>query len=245
MGARPDTRSGLWGALDRYPFTIGVSAALLLLFLFAGFRSGGWPIHPDLRLALGSNSSDLVMAEPWRLLTSAFLHYEPLHLVLNLVVLIYWGRLAEVHYGSSRLFVLYMVCALAGNVLSTLWQELLVWQGVALGSVASVGASGAMFGLLFLLLITAQRAPARLGTLLLPLRSWIGMAFIIAFLVVGPIDHANHLGGALTGAALAVLFTPRPGEDLAPAWNAWALAFALGLLASFARIMWSLRGLEL
>ncbi|MGE0710218.1 MAG: rhomboid family intramembrane serine protease [Planctomycetota bacterium] len=241
---RPDTRVGLWGLLDRYPFTIGVSLTLLLLFLFAGMRSNGWPIHPDLRLALGANVSDLLRAEPWRLLTSAFLHYDPFHLVLNLVAILFWGRLLEVHFGSARLWVLYVVCALAGNALSALWQELLVWQGLARGSTSCVGASGAVFGLLFLGLITAQRAPERFGSWLFLLRSWIGLSFILAFLSGGPVDHANHLGGALTGILLAYLFPPRPGEDLAPAWGVWALVLAAGLLASFARVVWSLRSLH-
>jgi membrane associated rhomboid family serine protease len=244
LGSRPDVRSGLWGFLDRYPFTLGVSLTFLMLFTFAGLRSQGWPVHPELRLALGSNSSDLALVEPWRLLTAIFLHYDPLHLVLNVLALVYWGRLLEVHFGSTRLWVLFVICGLVGGISSAGWQELMISQGMALGGVSTVGASGAVFGLLFLALITAQRAPERLGTLLFPLRSWIGIGFLLAFLISGPADHASHLGGALTGVALAYLFPPRPGEDLAPAWSTWAACLALAVLACFARVVWNLRGWE-
>lgn len=242
---RGDTRSGALGFLDRYPFTVGVVLTCLALFVYAGYRSGGWPVDPDLRQLLGANDSALLSSEPWRLLTSAFLHYEIWHLGFNLFAIVYWGRLFEVHFGSARLWVLYCVTILVASACSAGWQEAAVAFGVQDAGASSVGASGAVFGLLFLCLITAQRAPARLGSLQNQLRIWIGLSFVFAFFRSAPTDHAAHLGGSLAGIALAYLFQPEPGEDLSPAWSAWAIALALAVVVSFGRILWTLRDLQL
>lgn len=243
MSSRADTRQGFWDFLDRYPFTIGVTLTCLALFLYAGYRSGGWPVDPELRYLLGVNDSALLLREPWRLLTSAFLHYDFFHLAFNLVAIVYWGRIFEIHFGSARLWVLYVICTLVSALCSAGWQEAAVGLGVRDAGAASYGASGAVFGLLFLGMITAQRAPGRLGSLQTELRGWIGIGFLLAFLrSTAPIDHAAHLGGSLAGLALGWLCHPRPGEDLSPAWGGWALAAALAVLASFGRVMWGLRG---
>lgn len=239
---RADTRQGLWGFLDRYPFTIGVSLTCLALFVYAGYRSGGWPVDPDLRIMLGANLSALALtSEPWRLLSAPFLHYEIWHLVFNLATIVYWGRLLEIHFGSARLWVLYALCALIGSLCSGLWQEAAVRFGVQQAGIASYGASGAAFGLLFLGLILAQRAPERLGSLRPQLSGWIGVSFLLAIFTSTPIDHAAHLGGSLAGAGLGWWFCPHPGEDLSPAWSGWAITFALAVLGAFARILWDLR----
>lgn len=241
MKVRADTRRGLWGFLDRYPFTLGVSLTCAALFVYAGYRSGGWPVDPDLRIALGANVSALALSEPWRLLTAPFLHYEILHLGLNVATILYWGRLLEIHFGSARLWVLYIVSGLVGSLCSALWQEGAIRFGVQQAGLASYGASGAVFGLLFLGLVLAQRAPARLGSLRPELSAWIGLSFLFAILNATPVDHAAHLGGSLAGAGLGWIFCPEPGEDLAPAWSAWGVVFALAVFAAFGRILWGLR----
>lgn len=242
---RGDTRTGVLGFLDRYPFTIGVALTCLALFVFAGYRSGGWPVDPDLRQLLGANDSALLASEPWRLLTSAFLHYEVWHFGFNLFAIVYWGRLFEVHFGSARLWVLYFLMLIVASLCSAGWQEAAVGLGVQDAGASSVGASGAVFGLLFLCLMTAQRAPARFGTLLNQLRLWIGLSFLFAFFRSAPTDHAAHLGGAISGIALAYLFPPEPGEDLSPAWGTWAVALALAVVAAFARVLWTLKDVQL
>ncbi|MBL4847222.1 MAG: rhomboid family intramembrane serine protease [Planctomycetes bacterium] len=238
---RGDTRRGIWGFLDRYPFTIGVVAICLSLFVYAGFRSGGWPVDPDLGLLLGANDSAQLAQEPWRLLTCGFLHYEVWHLGFNLIALVYWGRLFEVHFGSARLWVLYCVMLLVASLCSAGWQEAAVAVGVQSAGASSTGASGAVFGLLFLCLITAQQAPGRFGSLLLPLRAWIGLSFLFAFFRAAPTDHAAHLGGSIAGIALGYVCRPEPGENLPAAWAGWAIALALGVVGAFSWILWTLR----
>src|SRR5438876_1215978 len=74
----------------------------------------------------------------WRLITAAFLHYGPFHLLLNMLALWWFGSLLEQRIGSGRFLLLYLVSGLAGSAGALLWSPL----------VPTVGASGAIFGIL-------------------------------------------------------------------------------------------------
>src|SRR5438128_3819215 len=74
----------------------------------------------------------------WRLVTAAFLHYGPVHLLLNLVALYWFGSLLEERIGSGRYLLLYLVSGLAGSAGALLLDPLK----------PTVGASGAIFGIL-------------------------------------------------------------------------------------------------
>lgn len=234
---RPDLRRGLWDLLDRYPTTFGILGANLLLFLFAGYRQGNYPIDPELAVQLGANLYTLVPQEPWRLLTSAFLHYHPVHFALNAVALFVLGRVLEVHFGSARLFVLYILFALAGSTASALWHSYLPLPA------ASAGASGALFGLILLGYLYARSVPDRLGTLAEHLQLWIVAGVVISFVVPSDtgIDVAAHFGGAAAGAVAGYLVHPRPGEDVSRAWSVAALILALATVGSFLIVMVRLR----
>lgn len=237
---RPDLgKGGLLEQLDRYPVTLGVLLANALLFGFCAWKSGGLEVDPRMLVDLGANYAPALREEPWRLVTAAFLHFDVLHLLLNAWALHTIGRVLEVHFGSARLFVLYVLCALAGSGCSAAWQLL---QGAP---AASAGASGGVFGLIFLGWFYARSAPERLGTLAERLRGWIlTLAVFTGFVLItrpGLVDHAGHLGGALMGALLGTLVRPRPGVDVHPAWTALAHLFAVGCLLSFAAVVWTLR----
>src|SRR5437879_27394 len=74
----------------------------------------------------------------WRLITAAFLHYGPFHLLMNMFVLYWFGSLLEERIGSGKFLMLYLVSGLAGSAGALLWSPL----------VPTVGASGAIFGIL-------------------------------------------------------------------------------------------------
>jgi len=79
----------------------------------------------------------LEQGEWWRLMTAAFLHYGPLHLILNMVALYWFGSLLEERIGSGRFLLVYLVSGLAGSAGALLWPN-----GF---STPTVGASGAIF----------------------------------------------------------------------------------------------------
>jgi rhomboid protease GluP len=131
--------------------------------------------------------------EWWRLFTSMFLHGGPLHLLVNMVVLYQAGQLAERIFGSLRFTGLYLIAGLCGSLASVLWNS----HG------NSVGASGALFGIVGGLLAFIRREHSGVpptvvkdmqGALLPFLLFNIGAGFIYPHT-----DNAAHLGGLVGG----------------------------------------------
>lgn len=235
---RPDVgEGGPLELIDRYPVTFGALAANVALYIFAATRSGGlMRIAGEVNLQLGANVWPLTPHEPWRLLTHAFLHHDLLHLVFNTLAILSIGRILEVHLGSARLWVCYVASALAGGVFSAGFQALR-------GSALSVGASGAAFGLILCGFVYSTRAPERLGTLALSLRSWLVSAGIFSLLLFNQLDHAAHVGGAAAGALFGWRFDTRPREPHR-LWAPLSHLLALVCLAAFAAVVLRMRAGE-
>ena len=131
-----------------------------------------------------------------RLITAAFLHAGLLHLVSNMLALYIVGAPLERVLGSGRFAVVYLASALGGSLLAL---------ALSPPDVLGVGASGAVFGLFGALVVLRKRvgADARgVGVL-------IGINLIISFAVPN-ISWQAHIGGLVTGAAVALLVAGRP-----------------------------------
>ncbi|UOR05972.1 rhomboid family intramembrane serine protease [Hymenobacter aerilatus] len=174
----------------------------LLVFL-AMALTGVAVLHPSgaALVAWGSNYSPLTLpGQPWRLLTSCFVHSGPGHLLLNASSLLLLGTLAEPLLGGRRLLLAYLVCGVGGSLASLAWHT---------GGVNSVGASGSIFGLygVQLALLLTQALP-------LERRERLTLLFFLLFFLVSSvagstdahIDHAAHAGGLLTGLLLGGLY---------------------------------------
>ncbi|WP_400194011.1 rhomboid family intramembrane serine protease [Hymenobacter sp. B81] len=188
--------------------TLSLTALNLLVYLLmvATGVDAFSPSGADL-VAWGSNYSPLVgQGQWWRLLTSCALHGGLGHLLLNAYALLFIGAMLEPLVGRGRLLLAYGLSGVGGALASLWWHS----QGVN-----SVGASGAIFGLYGFVLALALRGNGRLSrsersALLVHTLYIVGGNFAVTALP--GIDHAAHLGGLLTGAALgAVLSLARPG----------------------------------
>lgn len=137
----------------------------------------------------------LTTSEPWRMLTSGFLHSmsSPLHLLLNMYMLYVFGRMLEPALGRGRFLVLFVLSVLGGSL-----GVLVLAQ--PLGYV--LGASGGVFGL-FGALFVLQR---HLGQSITPIAVLIGVNVVFGFVVPG-IAWQAHLGGLVTGALVASAYT--------------------------------------
>lgn len=133
-----------------------------------------------------------------RLLTSAFLHDGPVHLLFNVWALFILGPPLERYLGSLRFIALYLVSALGGSVVVYLLADA--------GS-ATVGASGAVFGLFGATFVVAKRLNLDVRWVVM----LIGINVVITFTVPG-ISWQGHLGGLLTGALLAAAYVYAPRE---------------------------------
>lgn len=130
--------------------------------------------------------------EPWRLLTTVFVHGGFIHLALNMLALWMLGQALEPMLGRARYLALYLISGLGGSVMVAVLAPL----------TPTVGASGAIFGLMAALLIIGRHIGANVTGILIIL----GINFAIGF-VFGGIAWQAHLGGAIVGAAVAFLYT--------------------------------------
>lgn len=132
----------------------------------------------------------------WQLLTSAFTHLDATHIAFNMLALWVLGPQLERLLGRGRFLVLYVVSALSGSVVAALLSS---------PTTTTVGASGAIFGLMGGLLIAAWRLRGNVQSVLL----WLGANVVITVLGYGSISWQGHLGGLLGGLAVAALFFAR------------------------------------
>lgn len=187
--------------LKRVWLTYVLLGAIGLVFLgqlsLAPFEGNADPI-----IYWGAKVNSLIVAgQIWRLVTPIFVHGSLVHFLFNAYALYLFGRTIESAYGPVRFFLLFFFAGIGGTVLS-LW----------LNSAASVGASGAIFGLFAAEIVLLWRNRALLGPRAnAGLRSLLinaALNLAIALVPGSRIDLWGHVGGALTGAVLALWIGP-------------------------------------
>jgi len=151
----------------------------------------------------------------WRLITAAFLHASILHIGLNMLALVWLGGPVERYIGRVRYLALYLVSGLAGSAGAL----------VATPNALTVGASGAIFGILGALLIIEYQAT---GSLAGQAMSLIVINLVFSFTVAG-ISIGGHIGG-LIGGILSMLAMSRFGRGHV-AYGRPGLVGAAGLVA--------------
>jgi membrane associated rhomboid family serine protease len=151
--------------------------------------------------------------EWWRLITGAFLHLNLLHIGFNMYALWLFGPIMEQMYGHIEYAVIYLLCALGGNVLTILLAP----------NVPALGASGAIFGLFGLAFIVSRRRHLLLAPQARAMLSQVGtllvLNLIITFTLPG-ISWTGHVGGLLVGGVIGLLLVPANVATLGGMWRA-------------------------
>jgi membrane associated rhomboid family serine protease len=191
--------------------TYGIVGVTVAVSLTAMFAQDGGGLYRMLQL----DKPAVAHGEIWRLWTVTLLH-DPsniLHLLFNMYALYLAGPIVERIYGSARLAAFYLICALGGS----------------LGSFAfgpggpSVGASGAIFGLLGILLIASRTHNPALDRQSRAFVGQLGMLLAInivfGLLASSYIDNAAHAGGFVTGALLGAAFVPGRVSTMRTLWQ--------------------------
>ena len=162
----------------------------------------------------------LTASQPWRLLTTAFLHASLMHLVLNMWALWVCGTVLEPVLGRWRYCVLYLLSALGG---STAILCLADPSGDSWWT-ATVGASGAVFGLFGAMFVIQHRFGRDTSAIL----GLLAVNLLISFLGSG-ISWQGHLGGLVTGALVASLYAwaPRERRTSAGVWGSVGIGVVL------------------
>jgi len=183
---------------------IGIVVGVYLLQLAGGAAvnaNSGWIFeHGALfieRIDSSGRIVGLAQGEWWRLLTTAFLHYGPIHLGMNMLALWWIGRPLEAALGPLRYVLLYLVSGLAGSAGAL----------IANPTAVTVGASGAIFGILGAAIVLERQQTYVLGGAAVTLLV-VNLAFTFA---VPGISIGGHLGG-LAGGALSILALSRFGK---------------------------------
>src|SRR4051794_1478145 len=120
----------------------------------------------------------------WRLFTSAFMHYGPFHLLLNMYALYFAGTLLERAIGHWRFLLLYLVSGLAGSAGALLLRP----------NALTLGASGALFGVLGALFVLERRGHLSTGGQIAGL---IVINLVFTFVFGRFISIGGHVGGLI------------------------------------------------
>lgn len=231
LAAASRSLSGLLPATSPATYLIlGLNFLLFAVSLLATMQSsrslnlfGG--INAYVLDRLGASRLDAVLAgQWWRLVMAMFLHGGLLHIAMNSWVLMDVGPQVEEVYGSARYLFLYVATGAASFAVSAVTGHF------------SVGASGALMGLIGLMLaITTRRGGAHMQMVRGQLLRWVGYILVFGFFI-GGIDNAAHIGGLAAGFLLGKVVADREPATAAERKRAYALGWLAGLLvaASFA-----------
>jgi membrane associated rhomboid family serine protease len=198
---------------------IGINVVVALGALLGGASASGGGIGGSTLLQDGSVSRVAIAdGEYWRLLTAGFLHAGLFHLAFNMLALYILGGLLEPAIGRFRLALIYLVSLLAGSFGALLLEP----------NSPTVGASGAIFGLMGAAVVVMRNAgisPMESG-----LGLWILLNLVITFSVPN-ISIGGHIGGLVGGAVAALILYDLRDRLRVPAPVPAVLAAALGALA--------------
>jgi len=205
---------------------MGINVGVFALMVLSGVSFFS-PSVGDL-LKWGANNGALSLGtQPWRMLTSTYVHGGIVHIALNMWCLWNLGKLAERIFDRWTYVLVYTACGIGGSIASLWWHP----------TVVGVGASGAIFGLAGALI-----AALYLGRLPVPKRAMQGtlrslVMFAIYNIVFGTavpgIDNSAHVGGLITGLAVGAALAPHLTSplDVRHAWRNWVLIGAALVLS--------------
>lgn len=154
---------------------------------------------PSYEESLWISGIDFQQGEYWRLLTVALVHGGFLHLGFNLYALHMLGTPVELFYGRFRYSLVLLASLILGSLASALFND---------PYIASVGASGMVFGLFGSLAIVGERVGIEWRSII----AIVGINFALGF-VLGGVDWRAHVGGLL-GGTLMTLALNRPKKRL-------------------------------
>ncbi len=168
------------------PATFGLIAVILAVFII-DFISCLFLSTCRVLMILFAQVNQLVWeGEAWRLFTAMFVHADIIHLLSNVLFLLIYGLRLEELKGSRWVLLTFILSGFAGNVLSLI---------IMRPDIISLGASGAVFGLLgALLVLLAKKYPSQAKSMI-----FLAIIFFIITISVNTNVFA-HFGGLITGA---------------------------------------------
>ena len=142
----------------------------------------------------------------WQPVTYIFLHGGLWHLLINMLMLWMFGRDLELSWGKRRFLNYFFLCGVGAGLIEVIVKTIPVFFGAQPSLIPTIGASGAIFGIL---MANAVLFPDRRIWLIplpitIPMRPYVAvMGAIEFFSTIGSggdnVSHICHLGGMLVG----------------------------------------------
>ena len=242
---------GMWGfaaplraIFGQHSFTNVVTVACIVLYVVslvldprAAFSSRNpfdalAPSNAALEALGGAGTEPWRLGEWWTIFTAVYLHGSILHILFNVLWIRQLGPAVEQLFGPARLMVIFTVAGAVGFVVSN-------WVGHPF----TIGASGAVFGLLGAIVAFGKKRGGTFGAMVLRQYGYMALMMFILSFFIRAVNNAAHAGGFAGGllAGLVMELAEHRRETtldwvLAAACIAVTLAgFALSLWSAFAR----------
>jgi len=145
--------------------------------------------------------------EKIRMFTSAFLHVDYMHLLLNMYVLYIFAPVIIIKLGVLKFLIVYFGSLLAGSFFTLYYHKNELYY-------SAVGASGAVAGIIYAAILLNPDMRLMLFPLPIPIPGYIfGLGYLLYSIYgmkkqLGNVGHSAHLGGAIGGYALMLLVYP-------------------------------------
>lgn len=172
-----------------------------VLFSIVGFND--YSFFDKYKFQIGA----IKRGERFRMFTSAFLHVDYLHLILNMYVLYIFAPQLIISLGVVKFIIIYVGSLLAGNLFTLTFHKNELYY-------SAVGASGAVAGVIYAAILLNPGMRLIMFPLPIPIPGYIfGVAYLLYSIYgmkkrIGNIGHSAHLGGAIGGYALLLLVMP-------------------------------------
>ena len=173
----------------------------ILIFIVTAFISKNIQnIDSYTLVQLGAKVNVLINhGQPWRLITSAFLHGGLAHIAFNMYALKIIGSEVEYVYGKIKYISIYLISALGGSIFSYIFNS----------DSISVGASGAIFGLLGAMIIFGIKHKEKVGKEYIINLLKVLLINIFIGVTLSNIDNGAHIGGLIFGGISALVLKDR------------------------------------
>jgi membrane associated rhomboid family serine protease len=188
---------------------IGINVAVYVILIVLSITAAGGlgqlgSIDQNVIVTAGGQYNVLVaQGQIWRIFTAMFLHFNLLHIGLNMFSLFLIGGVVEMMFGKWRYLVIYLGSGIAGGILTFYISPL---------NTLAAGASGAIFGVfgaLGVFYILNRQALGRYGGgAITQWLFWLGLNLVFGFSQPG-IGIWDHIGGLVAGMIIAALLMPR------------------------------------
>ncbi len=188
---RVRTADQIWKRSDTAPLTLFLIGASVVVTLFAGLNN---PSLPNVRWLLVSEGGpgflpEVQSGQIWRLITPIFIHFGPMHLIFNMLVLYDLGKMLEMTQGTKRLALLVVVIGAGSNIGQYMIAD--PYFG---------GMSGVLYGMVGYIWLRSQCDPGS-GLMLSPMTLGVMLVwfFLCLFKIIPGVANGTHAVGLVMG----------------------------------------------